>query len=184
MAKVFVFVDNGPTGSIGVIREDGTSPEYIPVPTYKERNHTKGKSRHTTHVDYDALVGILRRVSKSGEIVLASERPLINPGRFFATISGVRAHEVFLCAARSLKLSPACTYDSRNWQPEALGPFSVGESKERSRQIGTQLFPQFAELIAKRGEADGILGAWIMAKRFSEGRDLLTGKLSTNRVGL
>ena len=175
-SKIYVFWDNGSSGTIGAISGDGNLTAYLHVPTYVSRDYNSSKVKNTTHLDYEELIKLFKHLKEQGELIVAAERPLKNPRLFNATMSGIRAHEVMLCVLRSLDIPLVATFDSRHWQEEALGPFEKGESKPRSLEVGVALFPEHERFIRKHGDADGILGAYIMRKRDMEGRNMHTGE--------
>ena len=154
--RLFIGIDNGPTGTIGGITEDESFTFFVKVPTYSERSYTK-KVQNITHVDYDRLFEMLEKLSGSFDIVVATERPLVNPRRFNATMSGVRSHEILLAVLRSLGVELYATWDSKEWQKAQLGAFGKGESKLASERVGLELFPGHAGLIKKHHDADGLL---------------------------
>ena len=154
--RIFCAIDNGVTGTLGAVDETNEWSFFMKVPTYSAKEYMKSKDRNMTHVDYDQLCKILKSLSDQGPLVIVTERPLVNPRMFKATMSGVRAHEVLLAALRSLKLDLYATWDSRDWQHEELGDFDKGESKQKSLKIGLTNFPEHAELMKKHGDADGL----------------------------
>jgi ribosome biogenesis protein Tsr3 len=83
---------------------------------------------------------------------------MVNPGRFTATISAVRALEATLIVLEELDI--AYDYiDSKGWQKDLLplGLKSSDQQKKASAEVGIRMFPQFKELITKHKDADGIL---------------------------
>ena len=163
--RIFCAVDNGATGTIGAIHENGSLSAFMPVPVYVSQDYNRSGVHRTTHVDYDVLKGMLKDLKSQGELHLITERPLKNPRLFRATISGVRAHEILLAVARSLGLQIEETLDSRDWQTTMCGPFEKGESKPASVRAGCELFPEHADDIRRHGDADGILMAEFHRRR-------------------
>lgn len=89
---------------------------------------------------------------------------MINPGRFQASISAVRALEATLITLELLNI-PYQYLDSREWQRDILpkGVKGADELKRASLDVGKRLFPQFAHMF--KGDADGILIAhWARLK--------------------
>ena len=178
--RIFCAIDNGCTGTIGAVTEDGSWASFMPVPTYKSLDYNRSKPRHTTHVDYDKLHGLLSSLGKQGDLRLVTERPMKNPRLFTATVSGVRAHEILLAVTRSLGVDIEETMDSRNWQTAMCGPFEKGKSKEASVAAGCELFPEHSPLIRKHGDADGLLMAEFFRRRvLAEEAKQKTGDLKT-----
>lgn len=176
--KIFVFVDNGTTGTIGAIPEDGKWSLYMPVPTYKRMGYAKKKPKNESHIDYDCLKSTFEMLMALGDLVIVTERPCINsnPIYFWTSLGAVKSYEILLAVLRTLGLKLLGTVDSRAWQGEALGDFEKGMSKEKSLEVGAEKFPEHAELIRKHGDADGLLGAWVMLARHKNGKNLLTGE--------
>ena len=86
------------------------------------------------------------------------ERPMVNPGRFQATASALRAMEATLIVLEMFKL-PLQYVDSKQWQ-KALLPSGIkgpAELKKASMDIGCRMFPHLSEIIKKQGDADGLL---------------------------
>lgn len=80
---------------------------------------------------------------------------MINPGRFRATVSAIRALEATLIIIEDLKL-PYKYIDSREWQ-KALLPKDLEkeELKKASLQIGKRMFPNIN--FDSFTDADGLL---------------------------
>lgn len=158
--RTYIGIDNGVSGSIGII--NGQRELMLPMPTRKELSYTKAK-RYITRIDWDRLLAILLKF-KGAKVFL--ERPMVNPGRFQATISAIRALEATLLAVESCHLS--LTYvDSKQWQKIMLpsGIEGSAELKKASMDIGCRLFPSLAEVIRKHKDADGLLMAEWAARR-------------------
>jgi len=147
--KTYVGIDNGVSGSIGIVSD--TLTKFFLTPTISVLNYTKEK-RNVTRIDHVKLHTILERV-KNPFVVL--ERPMVNPGRFQATASALRALEATIIVFEILNI-PYMFIDSKQWQKEMLPKGVKGEAlKKASLDIGTRLFPQFKHLYSK--DADGIL---------------------------
>ena len=82
---------------------------------------------------------------------------MINPMRFKAPVSAIRAMEATIIFLETTKI-PYAFIDSKEWQKALLPHGLKGEElKEASVMVGKRLFPQFAEFIQKHGDADGML---------------------------
>lgn len=149
---IYIGIDNGVTGSIGIIARDKAFFFFAPVK--KEQSYTK-KKQMITRIDHQALCV---RLSHCGNAKVFLERPMINPTRFKATMSALRALESTLIVIETLKLSHEYI-DSKEWQKVMLpkGIKGATELKKASLDIGCRLFPQYKELIRKREDADGLL---------------------------
>jgi len=153
MSKIcYIGIDNGATGSVGVIFSDGTYDFYI-TPTIKQLSYTKTK-QYITRIDFDSFYNLLNSFSES-IVKIAIERPMINPVRFAASISAARALESTLIIIE--KLSYSFEYvDSKNWQKVILPSGLVKEElKKASLDIGKRLFPKVQDKF--KSDADGIL---------------------------
>lgn len=156
MKKVFIGIDNGVSGSIGII-----SPSTVyfgKTPTFVQQDFQK-KKKNITRVAHSELYELLRLHTygfKASEIMVAIERPMINPQRYTATISAVRAWESTLITLESLGL-PYQVVDSKEWQKKVLpqGVKGSPELKKASLDVGNRLFPQFKE--NKHEDRDGML---------------------------
>jgi len=168
--RIFLGIDNGSSGTLGAITEDGGKTFYVDVPKYKEKTYARSNDKYMTHLDYDQLLALLKKLQKLGDLVVSCERPMINPRMFTSSMSGARAHEVMLCALRTLGITLHSTMDSRDWQRPVLGEFGKGESKEKSVEKGCMLFPEHATFIKKHGDADGILIAYHLRNEVLRGQ--------------
>ncbi len=177
--KTYIGIDNGITGSIGIIHSDNyLQEEYIKTPTIIMQDYTKAK-KNITRIKVKELSMIIKNIQsiriEEGKILAILERPLVNSMRFKATISAVRCLESQLSILESLGI-PYMFIDSKEWQKEVLPLPAIKkkenetakEKKERkqerqrqlkslSRDIGIRLFPHLKEQILKQKDADGIL---------------------------
>lgn len=156
--KIYVGIDNGVTGSIGVV--SGEFCDFILTPVRKEQNYTKAHDP-ITRLDVPAFRDYMASLSERPEdILVLIERPLVNPKMWKATISAVRCLEAEQCVLESLDI-PYMFVDSRQWQRTELpkGTAGTAELKKASADMGRRLFPKFAGLIEKHKDADGLLMA-------------------------
>jgi len=146
-------IDNGVSGTIGVLGSD--NPILIQTPVFKQSNYTKKKS-FITRIDSVKLMQILSGLNSESFFYI--ERPMVNPNRFQATISAIRALEATQTVLELLKI-PFEFVDSKKWQKGMLQKGLKGseELKLGSKDVGKRLFPEFSELIEKHGDADGLL---------------------------
>ena len=158
--STFIGIDNGVSGSIGIITID--AHYYLRTPVKKELNYTKTKQwlHRINGVELKKILSIHTDI-----VGIAIERPMINPGRFKATVSAIRALEATLIVIESLQL-PYQYLDSKSWQ-KALLPHNLEkeELKEASLQIGKRMFPKID--FTGFSDADGILIAAYLAKTHS-----------------
>ena len=164
--KLFVGIDNGVTGTVGIIYNNDTY--FFKIPVKNEQSYTKAKA-NISRVDLPALMSKMNEViwkHKPESAICLIERPMVNPGRFKATVSALRALESTLICVELLKL-PHQYEDSRAWQKLLLPSGSAKDQlKKDSKDIGCRLFPQHSEMIMKHGDADGLLLAEYARRKF------------------
>ena len=160
----YVGIDNGVSGSIGVLDERGDVIHYSPTPCFMELNYTKEK-RNVTRVNARKLYSMLKVLQEEDTLAcfrVFIERPMVNPQRFQASLSAIRALETTLIVLERLKWGVQYV-DSREWQSLLLPKGSKGEAlKTDSVSIGCRRFPRYAEQIKKHKDADGLLIAEAM----------------------
>lgn len=159
--KLYIGIDNGTTGSIG-ITGDGIESVMIETPIVKEQSYTKAKNE-ISRIDHVALrkwivdENMIRHHVIANDIIAVIERPMINPMRFKASISAARSLESTLCILEDFGI-PRMYVDSREWQKMMLPSGIEGkELKTASKDIGFRLFPHLQEIIKKHKDADGLL---------------------------
>ena len=151
ISKTFVGIDNGVTGSVGIIYSDGTST-FIPTPVYKTQSYTQ-KEQFIHRIKWEELLNIL-----PPKAFVLIERPMVDPHRFIATASALRSLEATLIVLEMLGLE--YTYiDSKEWQGEFLSSSNLGHDalKEASICVAINKFPCLKEEIVKHKDGDGIL---------------------------
>ena len=153
MSKVFIGLDNGTTGTIGIVGDD-IQPQIHHTPTKVEQDYTKAK-KNITRLDCEKFLEILGQFNKN-DVRVVCERPMINPTRWNATITAVRCWEAQLILLETLGI-PHMFVDSKEWQKELLpkGIKGADEQKKASKDIGKRLFPQLADF--KHTDFDGLL---------------------------
>ena len=112
MSKIYIGIDNGVTGTIGIV-QDGMSPLIYHTPVKKEQNYTKKKDA-ITRLDANGFSDILKQFDAK-DVMVVMERPMVNPTRFKATTSALRCFEAELTLIEHLGL-PYCYVDSKEWQ--------------------------------------------------------------------
>jgi hypothetical protein len=156
MQKIYIGIDNGVTGAIGIIFDKTEKYSLIPVPTKKEQSYTK-KKQNITRICFDKLFAILNDLKHQGNCFICLENPMKNPGRFKASESAIRCLEAEYIAIEQL-LIPREFITSKDWQKIYLPKGSKGraEQKKMSLDIGLRLFPEMTEQIIKQGDADAL----------------------------
>jgi hypothetical protein len=162
MSKTYAGIDNGVTGSIGVIAPDGTHA-FIATPTIKCQSYTK-EVQYIHRIDWRSL---LENMPKDAFVLL--ERPMVNPRAFTATQSALRALEATIIVLEMLDIEYKYI-DSKEWQREFISSAISGhdQMKKASMEIGINLFPSNAGFIRKHGDADGLLIGEYARRHYSE----------------
>jgi hypothetical protein len=154
MYDVIIGIDNGVSGSIGMIQPSSGEYTFNKTPVQSYQDYTK-KKKNVNRVIPSEFIEIITKFP--GRKFALIERPMINPRKFTATISAVRCMEAQLQLLESLNISyDFC--DSKEWQKTLLPAGCKGEAlKTASRDIGIRLFPEVEEIIRKQKDADGML---------------------------
>lgn len=168
--KVFGGIDNGVTGTIAVITP--TKKLFLKMPVYKSRSYTK-EVKYITRIDYTKLCALLEEISKEGKCLFYLERPMINPKRWVASLSAIRALEATLLALEQYDIEYEFI-DSRKWQhymfPDIRGTNFL---KQASMMRGLELFPEYAKIIKKHKDADALMIVqYLLESKGSDGRKL------------
>lgn len=152
---IYIGIDNGVTGSIGMVAKNGFN-QFILMPTITEQNYTK-KKQQISRVSYLQLKKLLE-LPLNPQIKVLLERPMTNPTRYKAVVSGMRCLEAVLIAVEVCG-HPYEYIDSKEWQKAMLpkGVKGTPDLKKASVDIGIRLFPHYKELILKHKDADGLL---------------------------
>jgi len=176
---IYLGIDNGVTGSLGIIDSKGIGYQYS-IPTKRCLNYQKSKVKYLNRIDVDAFRDVLKPflTLRSTNILLNEEsalertverinvkclleRPLVNPQRFDATTSALRALEATLIALEGLGIGYEFV-DSKAWQRVLLPYISAqdksdypGKLKEVSLQVGMRKYPNVDW--TKFRDADGLL---------------------------
>lgn len=152
--KTYIGLDNGVTGSVGIITPDDYY--FYPTPVFKEQSYTK-KMANISRINTEKLREILQPYADGNAFVLL-ERPMVNPKRWKASVSALRALEATLIVIEQLGFSLQYE-DSKNWQKLLLPQGIKGspELKKASLDIGSRLFPKYRDIFLKHKDADGIL---------------------------
>lgn len=157
-SKFYIGIDNGVSGSIGVIEDRGavSLSSFYPTPTMEVRNYTKVE-QHLHRLNWQNFVD---HFPKDGIVLI--ERPMVDPKRFTATTSALRCLEATLIALEYLGYRQDETYffiDSKEWQKEFLSSALIGKEqmKKGSMEVGLKLFPSNGRFIQQHKDADGLL---------------------------
>jgi len=152
--KIYIGIDNGVSGTIGWSGNLNGNPCFgqVSMPVRKELSYTKEK-KNISRVLFSELKQILFAWNYLGSTLAVIERPMINPGRFTASLSAIRCLESTLIALEELEI-PHQYIDSKQWQSVMLPKGLKGDQlKKASLDIGRRLFPS----VNCKPDADGIL---------------------------
>jgi hypothetical protein len=165
--KLYIGIDNGVSGTIGVIINNKSF--FFEIPIMSEQNYTKAKGNISRINGKKLKFELLKIFEETNPISMMClmERPMVNPGRFQASTSALRALEATLITIEDLGI-PYQYEDSKKWQKLLLpsGVIGTDQLKESSKTIGIRLFPQHSVLINKHKDADGLLLAEYCRRNF------------------
>jgi hypothetical protein len=156
--RVYLAIDNGTSGTICLMDNDGEVIFFIKTPKLIEQSYTKKKG-NISRIDSVKLKEIfVKNITHDMSVMAFIERPMVNPTLFKTSLSAVRALEATLVILEDLRISRQYI-DSKKWQHELLPTGTKGsvELKKASRDIAIRLFPQFTELITKHKDGDALL---------------------------
>lgn len=158
--RAFVGIDNGCSGSIGIIYEDGTYA-FIKTPVKKAQDYTKAK-KIVSRIQPLELTKILSVLGEGSMVII--ERPMINSTRFNASMSAIRAFEATITILETLGLAYTIC-DSKEWQKGLLPVGATGdELKTASLDIGNRMYPKTKEV--KHPDCDGMLIAHYCKQKY------------------
>jgi len=166
MSKCYIGWDNG-VGTLGVVYDDDRNGEMIMTPISKKQNYTKQKGM-VSRLDYKKVKEFLSlKLENCSKVFCRLERPLVNPTRFKASVTGIRILEGQESVLEELTI-PYEFIDSKEWQKVMLPKGTTGAEalKQASKLVGKRLFPHI-ELLDKKSvkDADGILIAEYMRRK-------------------
>lgn len=158
---LYVGIDNGVSGTIGVIWPSGDS-EVWPTPVFTSQDYQKKKENISRlHVSQfrDRIRQLVSRASEFGEVLrVVMEAPFVSPARFKATATSLRCLEAQLIVLEELGVSYTII-TSQSWQKALLPKGTKGRDaqKKASLDVGIRLFPKHTQFLVKNKDADGIL---------------------------
>lgn len=163
--KVYLGIDNGVTGTIGILSDHFQIVKQTPVK--KVQDYTK-KKKNISRIDRAGFTAIIDWVKSyyntppytGARIHAVLERPYMTNqfSKINAIISAHRAFEATLIILETHEISYE-VIDSKQWQKEHLPKGVTGspQLKKCSMEKGIQLFPALKPKIEKHGDADGLL---------------------------
>jgi hypothetical protein len=138
-SKTFIGIDNGVSGAITILSNDNVILLHEKTPVKKCLNYTKKKAFHN-RVDFKELEGILHAAGTDAFCMI--ERPMINPGRWVASVSAMRCLEATEILLEELQI-PYQFIDSKEWQRELLPSGLIkDELKIAADSVAKRLFPK------------------------------------------
>ena len=168
MDKIYIGIDNGNSGSIGIINNID-KPFLIKTPSIIMQDYTKAKNNITrlNVVEFSKVLVDHGKIYEKDEkywyrmkpyLLVVMERPFKNPKYFKGSISAMRFYESQITVLESMYI-PYVGMDSKEWQ-KALLPLGCkgrNQLKKASHDIGIRTFPHLKDIIEKQKDADGIL---------------------------
>lgn len=124
--KVYIGIDNGVTGSIGIIKENGEA-QYIKTPVFEDQDYVE-TVRIIKRIDRKALNSLISKLMDGNKIRIVLERPFSNPIAYSTSLSAIRAFDSTISVLEDLSLG----YDviaPKQWQKIIL-PISKPIKKE------------------------------------------------------
>jgi hypothetical protein len=164
MSRIYIGIDNGITGSIGIITPEESF--LYPTPSISQQDFTK-KKQNISRLNRTEFKDIILKYGPYDSVFVLMERPFWNPMLSpKSSKSGVMCLESQLSLIEDL-MWPHDVIDSKAWQKELLpdGVKKSPELKKASKDIGIRLFPMLEEEIKKQKDADGILIAEFARRR-------------------
>lgn len=137
--KTMIGIDNGVTGGVTILSELGTVLLHIKTPVKKHLSYTKKKA-FINRIDFPQLKIELEKAGSDTFCYI--ERPMINPGRWVASVSAIRCLEATEILLEELQI-PFQFLDSKEWQ-KALLPSGLikDELKRAADDVSKRLFPK------------------------------------------
>lgn len=166
MNKIYIGIDNGITGSMGIILPEQSF--FYPTPSYPVQDYTK-KKQNISRLDQVEFRKIINEPVHNYTIhpfVLLEHpfwNPLLSPK---ASKSGVMCLEAQLGIIEQMMI-PYEVIPAKNWQKDMLPEGCKGnpQLKKASLDAGIRLFPFLEDQIRKQKDADGLLIAeWARRK--------------------
>jgi len=165
--KITIGIDNGTTGSIGIILQDGHKKGAFFAETPSKMSILGKKERHIRRIDHCELDKLLvtqaitpfvvHNKGNAAAIIHAYiERPFT--GRFMgAVLPAQRSFEAVLIILEQLSI-PYTVVDSKEWQKAQLPEIKGSkELKAASCALGRAKWLDLAAMVLKHGDADGLM---------------------------
>jgi len=139
--RVFIGIDNGVSGAVTVLSENGFVHLHIKTPIKNCLNYTKKKAFHN-RVNVKELSDVLFDIIANDNPFCMIERPMVNPMRWVASVSAIRCLEATEIILEELQI-PYQFIDSKEWQKALLPSGLVKEQlKKAADDVAKRLFPK------------------------------------------
>ena len=139
LSRTFIGIDNGVSGAITILSENGTVLRHIKTPVKNCLNYTKKKAFHN-RVNFKVLYDNLQDMRHNSFCLI--ERPMVNPMRWVASVSAIRCLEATEILLEELQI-PYQFIDSKEWQKVLLPSGLKGDQlKKASTDVAKRLFPK------------------------------------------
>jgi len=155
MNKIYVGIDNGVSGSITFLTD--STVNYYKTPVKNCMNYTK-KIKWLNRIDTKRLRQIFLDYLFDQNLEVKPclcliERPMINPARFQASMSAIRALEATLIVLEELDI-PYMYIDAKEWQKMFLPKGIKGASKVKkaTKEVIKRMYP-----FIKENDVDSVL---------------------------
>jgi hypothetical protein len=151
----YIGIDNGVSGSIGIIVftvDLRIEAKLYKTPIVKRLDYVSFE-RYLNRIDVVKLEEMLKDYAPE-ETIVGVERPMVNPMRFRASVSALRALEATLIVVEKLRFTVVYV-DSKKWQKELFGKEKVKDLKLMSLEVAKRSFPTVD--YTGFGDADGLL---------------------------
>jgi hypothetical protein len=136
--RTYIGIDNGVTGGVTILSDEGVIL-HVKTPVKNCLNYTKAKA-FINRIDFETMRAALVMAGNNSFCMI--ERPMVNPGRFKASVSALRCVEATEILLEELQI-PYQFLDSKEWQ-KALLPSGLQkeELKKAADSVAKRLFPK------------------------------------------
>lgn len=158
MSRTIIGIDNGATGTIGIITPDKTYFFETPTAPYLHYGKRGSVSNRIDRAELTKTINSAIEGIDRNNVRVMIERPFTaGPSLIKAMLGAHRCFEATIITLEDLGLGYE-VIDSSEWQAPMLGAVKgSAELKKASMLRGIQMYPQFSELIKRHKDADGLL---------------------------
>ena len=155
---IFIGIDPGLSGAIAFLDAEKGHLSIIDMPTFEVKRNNKTK-REVSPVGVAVAMGLAEKVSRA-----VLERVGAMPGQGVTSVFSFGRSVGIIEGVLATMLIPVDIVTPQAWQKAA----GVRGGKDGSRLRASELFPNYAELFARKkddGRADAALMAWYAATK-------------------